>query len=264
MVLKRAVPFAIHCNTPGSDPKRLELPAASQSAATDLTLPSRKKRQWYSGDIQVDQPPAKFQRPSSVHQLEAFGAANHSISNTHLANGTRGKIARPEPGSILCKDTTLPLATALATASFEEAEATLKECEDARTFWSMPDLNVELTKEMLSMSRTPGFYSLYYCFIRTGNSLHARVSQAFACVVLYKLCCESYSCSSIVGKLQQANVKVPRKKIAPKSKHAPRRRYSLYSYVKSCMTLGKIYCKLANEFGGYGIVCLLPVIDDAM
>jgi hypothetical protein len=119
---------------------------------------------------------AQLPHRSTVYQLEAFRAANHYISNTQLANRTREKIATPEPGNVICKNPTLLLATALATASFEEAEATLKACKDAKTFWSIPNFNVELTEKLLSMSRTPGFYSLYHCFIQTENSLYAQVS----------------------------------------------------------------------------------------
>jgi hypothetical protein len=247
MVSKR--PFDTHCNPAGSDPKSLRLSTASQAAATDLTHP-RKRQQLDVGDVQFNQPPAKAKLQSSFQQLQTF-------RDTPLTDRTREKIATPEAGNILCKNTPLTLATALDTALFEEAEATLKEFEDARTFWSIPK-NDELTEEVRSMLRTPGFYSLYYGFISTENNLHARISRAFACVLLYKLCCESYSCKSIFKRLQEANLKV---RIPKKYR---RKQKGLENYLASCKELGEMYCRLAHNLGGYGIVCFLPVIDDAM
>ncbi|KAH5621136.1 hypothetical protein HBI51_250370 [Parastagonospora nodorum] len=190
--------------------------------------------------------------PAASHPAGSHPAASHPVTistNTQLANvlDSGDIICDPKNNSSI-KDTYF-LANALASAAFEEAQEILDMIKNERMFWPLPEMNMDLTDRQQAFFSNPGFHCIYRCAMHTANSLRDGIRQAFTCVLLYKLSCRSYSISTLITAFCGAQFA-----------YSGDRR-GLKKRLNGCFALGEKYCSIAAGSGGFGVVCLLPVID---
>ncbi|KAH6515222.1 hypothetical protein HBI07_251670 [Parastagonospora nodorum] len=195
--------------------------------------------------------------PAASHPAASRPAASHPAASHPVTISTNTQLANVlDSGDIICdpknnssiKDTYF-LANALASAAFEEAQEILDMIKNERMFWPLPEMNMDLTDRQQAFFSNPGFHCIYRCAMHTANSLRDGIRQAFTCVLLYKLSCRSYSISTLITAFCGAQFA-----------YSGDRR-GLKKRLNGCFALGEKYCSIAAGSGGFGVVCLLPVID---